>query len=60
MHVFMRAALPEASEIDARLGRRPDHDELSKVGKHFSESSRSPAEIEVYAGAMADMFLRVS
>jgi hypothetical protein len=29
---------------------------LSKVGKHFSESRRSPAEIETYAGAMADMF----
>jgi hypothetical protein len=42
--------------INARLGCRPDHDTLSKVGKHFSESPRSPAEVEAYAGAMADMF----
>jgi hypothetical protein len=29
---------------------------LSEVGKQFSESSRTPAEIEAYAEAMADMF----
>jgi hypothetical protein len=29
---------------------------LRAVGKHFSESPRTPAEIEAYADAMADMF----
>jgi hypothetical protein len=29
---------------------------LSSVGKHFSETPRTPAEIEVYAEGMADMF----
>jgi hypothetical protein len=29
---------------------------LSAVGKNFSESLRTPAEIEAYADAMADMF----
>jgi hypothetical protein len=29
---------------------------LSAVGKHFSESPRTPTEIEAYAEAMADMF----
>jgi len=29
---------------------------LSQVGKHFSETPRTSAEIEVYAEAMADMF----
>ena len=29
---------------------------LSTVGKHFSETPRTPAEIEAYADAMADMF----
>ena len=29
---------------------------LSAVGKEFSESPRSAAEIEAYADAMADMF----
>jgi AcrR family transcriptional regulator len=56
MHVFMRAALPEASESTRALAADLITTALSKVGKHFSESSRSPTEIEVYAGAMADMF----
>jgi hypothetical protein len=29
---------------------------LSAAGKQFSESSRTPAEIEAYADALADMF----
>jgi hypothetical protein len=29
---------------------------LGKVGKHFSERPRTPAEVEAYADAMADMF----
>jgi AcrR family transcriptional regulator len=56
MQVFMREALPDASEPTRALAADLITTTLSKVGKHFSESSRSPAEIEVYAGAMADMF----
>jgi hypothetical protein len=56
MQVFMREALPEASESTRGLAADLITTTLSKVGKHFSESSRSPAEIEAYADAMADMF----
>lgn len=56
MQVFMREALPEASESTRALAADLITTTLSKVGKHFSESSRSPAEIEAYADAMADMF----
>jgi AcrR family transcriptional regulator len=56
MQVFMREALPEASESTRALAADLITTTLSKVGKHFSESSRSPAEVETYAGSMADMF----
>jgi AcrR family transcriptional regulator len=56
MQVFMREALPKASETARALAADLIATTLSKVGKHFSESPRSPAEIETYAGAMADMF----
>ena len=56
MQVFMRAALPKTSELTRALSADLITTTLSKVGKHFSESSRTPAEIETYAGAMADMF----
>ena len=56
MQVFLREALPEAPESTRALAADLITTTLSKVGKHFSESSRSPAEIETYAGAMADMF----
>jgi AcrR family transcriptional regulator len=56
MQVFIREALPEASESTRGLAADLITTTLSKVGKHFSESSRSPTEIETYAGAMADMF----
>jgi AcrR family transcriptional regulator len=56
MQVFMGDALPEASESTRGLAADLITTTLSKVGKHFSESPRSPAEIETYAGAMADMF----
>jgi hypothetical protein len=29
---------------------------MSSAGKDFSESPRTPEEIDAYAGAMADMF----
>jgi hypothetical protein len=56
MHVFMRAALPEAPESTRALAADLIATTLSKVGKHFSESPKSPTETETYADAMADMF----
>ncbi len=56
MQAFMRAALPKTSESTRALAAGLIATTLSKVGKHFSERPRSPAEIETYAGAMADMF----
>jgi AcrR family transcriptional regulator len=56
MQVFMREALPQASESTRGLAADLITTTLSKVGKHFSESPRNPADIETYAQAMADMF----
>jgi AcrR family transcriptional regulator len=56
MQVFMREALPKTSESTRALAADLMATTLSKVGKHFSESPRSPAEIEAYADAMSDMF----
>ena len=56
MQVFMREALPKASESTRALAADLITTTLSKVGKHFSESPRSPADIETYAQAMAEMF----
>jgi hypothetical protein len=56
MQVFMREALPEVSESRRALAAGLITTTLSKVGKHFSESPRSPADIETYAQAMAEMF----
>ena len=56
MQVFMREALPQVSESRRALAAELITTTLSKVGKHFSESPRSPADIETYAQAMADMF----
>jgi AcrR family transcriptional regulator len=55
MQIFMREALPKAPESTRGLAADLITATLSKVGKHFSESSRSPAEIETYADALADM-----
>jgi AcrR family transcriptional regulator len=54
--VFMREALPKASKATRALAGDLITTALSQVGKHFSETPRSPAEIEAYADAMADMF----
>jgi AcrR family transcriptional regulator len=56
MQVFIREALPNVSESTRALAADLITTTLSKVGKHFSESPRSTAEIETYAGAAADMF----
>jgi AcrR family transcriptional regulator len=56
VEIFMREALPETSEATRALAGNLITTTLSDVGKHFSQSSRTPAEIEVFAEAMADMF----
>jgi AcrR family transcriptional regulator len=54
--VFMREVLPETAEATRTLAGDLISTTLSQVGKHFSESPRTPAEIEAYSDAMADMF----
>jgi AcrR family transcriptional regulator len=56
MQAFMREALPKASEATRALAGELITTTLCKVGKQFSESPRTLAEIETYAEAMADMF----
>jgi Tetracyclin repressor-like, C-terminal domain len=56
VQVFMQEALPEASEATRAFAGDLITTTLSAVGKQFSESSRTQAEIEAYAEAMADMF----
>jgi AcrR family transcriptional regulator len=53
---FMLQVLPAASSQTRSLAGDLIITTLSKVGKQFSTVPRSPEEIEVYAGAMADMF----
>jgi AcrR family transcriptional regulator len=56
VRVFLREALPEASEATRALAGDLIKRTLSAVGKQFSESPRSSGEIKAYADAMADMF----
>jgi AcrR family transcriptional regulator len=55
VRAFMQEALPEASEATRALAGDLIKTTLSAVGKHFSESPRTRAEIEAYGKAMADM-----
>jgi AcrR family transcriptional regulator len=55
-HVFMREALPKASKATRALAGNLITTTLSAVGKQFSETPRTPAEIKAFAEAMADMF----
>jgi AcrR family transcriptional regulator len=54
--LFMQEALPHASEGTRALAGDLITTTLSAVGKEFSESPRSDAEIAAYADAMAGMF----
>ncbi len=54
--VFMQEVLPVASDAVRASAGDLIARTLSAVGKHFSETPRTPAEIEAYANAMADMF----
>jgi AcrR family transcriptional regulator len=56
IQVFMQEALPEALEPTRALAGDLITTTLSQVGKHFSETPRTSAEIAAYADAMADMF----
>ncbi|MFZ0266237.1 TetR family transcriptional regulator [Caulobacter sp.] len=53
---FMREALPAADEATRALAGDLIKTTLSQVGKAFSETPRTDAEIATYADAMADMF----
>jgi AcrR family transcriptional regulator len=53
---FMREALPRASTATRALAGELIKTTLSTVGKQFSETPRSAAQITAYAEAMADMF----
>jgi AcrR family transcriptional regulator len=53
---FMREVLPGVSDAVRVLAGELIKTTLSQVGKDFSESPRTPAEIAAYADAMADMF----
>lgn len=54
--VFMREALPDSSEATRAVAANLIKKTMSAAGKDFSESPRTPEEIEAYAGAMSDMF----
>ena len=53
---FMQEVLPAASATTRALAGDLITTTLSAVGKRFSESPRTPAQIQAYADAMADMF----
>ncbi|VVE10713.1 TetR family transcriptional regulator [Pandoraea iniqua] len=53
---FMAEVLPKASEETRALAGDLIGDTLSAVGKKFSETPRTPAEIDVYAGGVSRMF----
>jgi len=56
VQAFMQEALPKVPEVTRALAGDVITTTLSAAGKQFSETPRIPAEIEAYAGAMADMF----
>ncbi|MER9870486.1 TetR family transcriptional regulator [Mesorhizobium sp. M0136] len=56
IQLFMQEALPNAAQATRELAGDLVMTTLSTVGKQFSELPRTPAEIEAYADAMADMF----
>jgi len=56
VEVFMREALPKTSDVVRATAGDLITTTMSTVGKDFSESPRTRAEIERYADAMADMF----
>jgi len=53
---FMQEALPDASPTEHQQVNDIITVTLSAVGKGFSQSPRTPEEVEAYADALADMF----
>lgn len=53
---FMQEVLPDAADASRTLACELIVATLSSVGKDFSESPRTAADIAAYADAMADMF----
>lgn len=53
---FMQEVLPDAAEDTRRRAADLITTTMSTVGKEFSQTPRSQAEIDEYASAMADMF----
>ena len=56
VQLFMQEVLPAAADAARASAGDLIKGTLSAVGKHFSETPRTPVEIEAYADAMADMF----
>jgi AcrR family transcriptional regulator len=56
VRVFLQEALPNATRATRALAGGLIKTTLGVVGKEFSEEPRTPAQIKVYADAMADMF----
>jgi AcrR family transcriptional regulator len=56
LDAFLQEVLPEASKATRTLAGALIKTTLTSVGKHFSETPRTPAEIKAYSDAMADMF----
>ncbi|MBE7211464.1 MAG: TetR family transcriptional regulator, partial [Gluconacetobacter diazotrophicus] len=52
---FIEEALPDAPEATRALAGDLFKTTLSQVGKHFSQSPRTPGQIATYADALADM-----
>ncbi|VWC08399.1 TetR family transcriptional regulator [Burkholderia arboris] len=53
---FMREALPDVSDATHALACELIVTTLTSGGKVFSETARTPAEIDAFSTAMADMF----
>jgi AcrR family transcriptional regulator len=56
VETFMKEVLPGASATRRELAGELITRTMSEVGKGFSESPRTAAEIKTYSAAMADMF----
>jgi AcrR family transcriptional regulator len=56
MRTFMQEALPAANDAARDLAGQLITDTMSAVGKQFSETPRTPAEVNTYSEALAQMF----
>lgn len=56
VEAFMREALPKASKAKRTLAGDLITSTFSAVGKSFSETPRTDAQVKAYSDAMADMF----